>query len=106
MSLQELIGSAIAEHNLTRTLDTCATYEEFVATSEFALLHRVRAMSPEVWTEILCAPALRGKLLSGVDMWKPRMEGLSKGEFEKYVTNTLSLLVLAQIIKERVTEIA
>lgn len=98
--LSELIQSIITEHNLERTMGSCSTPEEFIATSEWVLIHRVRALPPEMWVEILSAPVLRDKLLSGVDLWKPRMEGIPKPDLEKYITNTLSLLALAEILAE------
>ncbi len=98
--LSELIQSIITEHNLRRTMASCSTPEEFIATSEWVLIHRVRALPPEMWTEILSASALRADLLAGVDLWKPRMEGIAKSDLEKYVTNTLSLLALAEILAE------
>jgi hypothetical protein len=102
--LSELVETAITEHSLRRTMASCGTPEEFIATSEWVLIHRVRALPPEMWSEILSAPVLRGELLSGVDMWKPRMEGIAKSDLEKYVTNTLSLLALAEILAERAEE--
>lgn len=96
--LCELVETAITEHNLRRTMASCGTPEEFIATSEWVLIHRVRALPPEMWVEILSAPVLRDELLSGVDLWKPRMEGIAKTELEKYVTNTLSLLALAEML--------
>lgn len=113
--LSNLIQSIITEHNLERTMGSCKTPEEFIATAELVLLYRVRALLPEEWTKILSTPVPENRHTNDIrlwgakraeenrnkkDLWRPRIEGISKADLEVYLARKLALMALTQLLAE------
>lgn len=113
--LCELVETAITEHNLRRTMASCGTPEEFIETAELVLLYRVRALLPEEWTKILSIPVPENKHTNDIrlwgakraeenrnkkDLWRPRIEGISKADLEVYLARKLALMALTQLLAE------
>jgi hypothetical protein len=115
-TLGQLIETLISEHNLAHTLKLFSTPPKFVFAVDWWLVLRIRKLAPDIWSEILTAPALRRGLLRNVDIvvaetdrreiprdnkkteGKARLEGISKTDFEMYVARTLALLIFEQLV--------